>query len=531
MNEHRRDKIPTEQPELGILGCAEVLTLAEEGYGVIPLVVRLEQMYTTGALYEQLRGEGPSFLLESFDTDERQGRYSFIGLDPDKVIRLEADGMYVNGVQHPFDDPYRFVDGYVNCGEVAPVVDLPPFFGGAAGLFGYDLVRYREPSIGSANEDPLGLPELAIMIPGTVIAVDHYKQEVMLIRNIVVADEDDGERISQKYDEAALKLAKLRDTVTSPMLAMPVDVDYPPLEFTSDFSKAGFKSAVERSREYCRAGDIFQVVPSRRLSSDKPVDANFAHETSKKLKRRNPSSYAFLFEFDDFQATGSSPETLLRVTGDHVEQMAIAGTRPRGSTPEEDRRLAEELLADPKENAEHVMLVDLTRNDLGKVCEYGSVVVTRQAEVETHSHVMHITSRVEGALRVGQRAIEAFANSSPAGTLSGAPKIRAMQIIDELEPHKRGFYGGGVGYIGFNGDLDTCIFIRSALVDRQGYVHVQAGAGIVVDSVAETEYHETEIKAAAPLAAIAAVGQSRAGVQHVAKEKLPRQGIIGDNHE
>lgn len=503
----------SDEVDLHVFSQGEVMAMAESGYTLIPLVERLEQTQTAGALYEKLRGSGPSFLLESAGTDERQGRYSFIGVDPEKIIRLEKAGMFVNGIEQPFDDPYEFVNKQITGHSVAPVADLPPYFGGAAGLFGYDLARYREPSVGQAKEDALDLPEMAVIVPRITIAVDHYKQEVSLIRNLIVEQADDASALGDKYTCAVSELAAMKQCVAELPTSGTQKSYYKNLEFSPNFTKEDFKQVVADAKEYCHAGDVFQVVPSQRFESDTPVDRHFAHEVNKKLKRLNPSRYAFLFEFGDFQVTGSSPETLVKVTNGQVEHMAIAGTRKRGDTPEADKELAQDLQNDPKERAEHSMLVDLSRNDVSRVCEPGSVEVAVHAEVENYSHVMHMTSKINGKLQLGKTAMDALASISPAGTLSGAPKIRAMQIIDELEPDKRGFYGGAVGYLGFNGDLDSCIFIRSILVDKGGYVHVQAGAGVVADSIPESEYEETMIKVAAPIRAIEAVCNSQSSSQ------------------
>lgn len=492
-----------EEPELGVLTLGEVQTLVAERYEVIPLIEKLELKESAGALYERFRGDGPSFLLESADPAEHQGRYSFIGLDPDMVIRLEKDGMMVNGKARAFKDPYDFVNNLVSGRKVAPVEDLPTFFGGAAGLFGYDLARYREPTIGKAKDDKLDLPELALMVPGITIAFDHYKQEVSIIKNMLAPPETDNEAVAEIYEEAVQAVRSMKERIMTPEVKAPESSSaYTPLSFSSNMTPEAYKAAVRSAKESAEAGDTFQIVPSQRFSSQETVDGDFAHEVFKKLKPANPSRYGFLFEFGDFQATGCSPETLVKVTDGHVEHMAIAGTRPRGKNAEEDAVLAKDLRNDPKEIAEHSMLVDLSRNDVNRVCDADSVKVEIHAEVENYSHVMHLTSKIVGFLRKGKTALDALGSISPAGTLSGAPKISAMQEIDKLEPDKRGFYGGAVGYLNYNGDLDTCIFIRSALVDKEGHVHVQAGAGVVADSDPESEYNETIIKARAPMRAI-----------------------------
>jgi anthranilate synthase component 1 len=508
---------------LQVFALAEVQALAEQGYGVIPLVERLEQRETAGALYERLRGHGPSFMMESSEIEQNQGHYSFIGLNPDAIIRLEKEGMLVNGEPRDFDDPYKFVDELITGREVAPVKDLPPMFGGAAGLFSYDLARYREPSIGPAKEDKLGLPEMALIVPGVTVALDHYAQEVSIIRNIIVDPDMSQEDVALAYHSAVGDIRDTKQSILEPA-AQGEDTGsgHPTLKFRSNMTPDEFKQAVMKGKEHAEAGDTFQVVPSQRFSSDKAVDGDFAHAVLKKLKRLNPSRYTFIFEFGDFEVAGCSPEMLVKVTDGHIEHMAIAGTRRRGATEEEDKALADELRNDPKEKAEHSMLVDLSRNDVSHVSVPGSVGVEIHAAVEMHSHVMHLTSKIIGDLSEGQSALDALASISPAGTLSGAPKIRAMQIIDEIEPDKRGFYGGAVGYVNPNGDLNSCIFIRSVVVDREGFVHVQAGAGVVADSVPESELNETVMKAAAPMRAI----------EELSRSDAPHQQLLeGDSRE
>lgn len=491
------------EADLHVLDFSDVERLAREGYTAIPLVERFDQRETAGALYERLRGNGPSFLLESAEPDERQGRYSFMGVNPDKIIRIDGGQMTINGEPQEFDDPYTFVDELITHKNVAPIPDLPPMFGGAVGIFGYDLARYREPTIGPPKKDELGLPTMALMVPRVTIAVDQYTQEVSIIRTIEV---DDSQPLEDVYAKAVAALQECKQQIQNTDDVQPTpEPYYEPQTFTPNMPPEQYKAAVQKARDYAEVGDAFQVVPSQRFSSDGTVDSNFANAFFHKLKRLNPSRYAFLLEFEDFQVAGCSPETLVKVTDGHVEHMAIAGTRKRGKTPEEDEILAADLLADKKELAEHGMLVDLSRNDVNRVCTPESVDVTTHAVVEPYSHVLHLTSEVEGDLREGYSALDALASIAPAGTLSGAPKIRAMQIIDELENDARGPYGGAVGYVNPKGDIATCIFIRSIVVDQYGRIHVQAGAGVVADSDPESELQETYIKAAAPLAAVDAV--------------------------
>jgi anthranilate synthase component 1 len=392
--------------------------------------------------------------------------------------------------EHP--DPYRQVDEELARYRIAPLEGLPPFAGGAVGMFGYDLVRSAEPTIGEPNPDETGMPELAVMVTDLLLAFDHLRHEVTVLANVVA--EGDVERA---YGEAAAAIAEVRERLTGPVPRAGAGRAEPP-EYTSNMGPDGYAAAVERAKEYIRAGDIYQVVPSQRWSADCPVDAFSIYRG---LRAINPSPYMYFLDFEDFEIAGASPEALVTVRGREARQRPIAGTRPRAATTEEDLQVAEDLLADEKERAEHVMLVDLGRNDLGRVCEYGSVTVDELMVVETYSHVMHIVSSVTGTLREGVSAMDALRASLPAGTLSGAPKIRAMQIIDELEPVKRGPYGGAIGYLSYTGDLDTCIYIRSAAV-KDGRVHVQAGGGIVADSEAGYEERETEAKAGAVWRAI-----------------------------
>jgi anthranilate synthase component I len=438
---------------------------------------------TPVSAYLKLRGDGPSFLLESAEQGQQVGRWSFLGFRPRAVIRL-ARG------EHP--DPYQLVDEELARWRIAPLEGLPPFAGGAVGMFGYDLARSAEPTVGEPNPDETGMPELAVMVTDVLLAFDHLRHEVTVLAN-VVAEGDTG----RAYEEAAAAIADVRERLRGPVPQAGTGRREPP-EYSSNMGADGYAAAVERAKEYIRAGDIYQVVPSQRWSADCPVDAFSIYRG---LRAINPSPYMYFLDFEDYEIAGASPETLITVTGRTALQRPIAGTRPRADSVEHDLERARELLADPKERAEHVMLVDLGRNDLGRVCEYGSVKVDELMAVETYSHVMHIVSQVSGTLRDGVTPMDALRASLPVGTLSGAPKIRAMQIIDELEPAGRGPYGGGVGYLSYTGDLDTCIYIRSALV-KDGRIHIQAGGGIVADSEPGYEVRETEAKAGAVMEAV-----------------------------
>jgi anthranilate synthase component 1 len=459
---------------------------------------------------------GPSFLLESAEQG-RLGRYSFLGFRPRSELRWTAgrlneirDGE-VTVADAP--DPYQAVADVLARYAIAAPQELPPFGGGAVGFFGYDLVRAVEP-LGEPNPDPLGLPDMALMICELMLVFDHQRHE-LTIYGYAFTDSD----VDVAYDRALLLIdearAALRGPVPPPRPRPSVpeaasapdsfEPDIPgreaetvPGRWVSNLSREHFEANVARIIDYVHAGDAFQVVPSQRFTAPAPVEAFSIYRG---LRTVNPSPYMYFLEFGDFQIVGASPEPLVKVSGRRAETRPIAGTYPRGASEEEDRRQAEGLLADPKERAEHVMLVDLGRNDLGRVCEYGSVSVDEFMVVETYSHVLHIVSQVSGRLRDGIGAMDALRAVLPAGTLSGAPKVRAMQIIDELEPHKRCSYGGAIGYLSFNGDLDTAIHIRTAVV-KDGRVHVQAGGGTVADAKPDYEYRESVNKARAMFQAV-----------------------------
>jgi anthranilate synthase component I len=467
---------------------------------------------TPVSAFLKLRDEGPCFLLESAEQG-RLGRYSFLGFRPRAVLRWEAGvlGEWVGErpsgvpeVRHDAPDPYAAVSEYLGRYRLPGVDDLPPFAGGAVGFFGYDLVRTVEP-LGAPNPDPIGLPDMALMVSDLLVVFDHMRHELTLVAYAFL---DDGADVDAAYDEAVAAIADMRERLRGPVPAQSqaASSGAPPRamgrreapRFTSNMSREQFESNVGRIIEYIHAGDAFQVVPSQRFSARSPVEAFSIYRG---LRTINPSPYMYFLDFGDFQLAGASPEPLVKVSGRRVETRPIAGTYPRGASEEEDRKRAAELLRDPKERAEHVMLVDLGRNDLGRVCEYGSVEVDELMVVEAYSHVLHIVSQVSGRLRPGVTAMDALRAVLPAGTLSGAPKVRAMQIIDELEPHKRGSYGGAIGYLGFTGDLDTAIHIRTVVV-KDGVVHVQAGGGTVADAKPDYEYRESLAKAEAIFRAV-----------------------------
>jgi anthranilate synthase component 1 len=439
----------------------------------------IDDCQTPVSAFLKLREEGPSFLLESADQG-RVGRYSFIGFRPRKVLRWRLD----DG-----GDPYLLAQAELGQFQPAPLPDLPPFAGGAVGLFAYDLVRTVEP-LGPPNPDELGIPDLALMLSDTLVVFDHLKHTVTVIVNVYAEDDLDA-----SYRRALDTIGEVRWRLAGPVPrpARPPATERSAPVFTPNMPREQFEAMVGRIVEYIYAGDAYQVVPSQRWSAPVPVEGFSIYRG---LRAVNPSPYMYFLDFGDFEVAGASPEPLITVSGRRVSTRPIAGTRPRGANAEEDRRMAEELLADPKERAEHVMLVDLGRNDLGRVCEYGSVEVEEFMAVENYSHVMHIVSSVVGRLRPDVGALAALRSVLPAGTLSGAPKVRAMQIIDELEPVKRGGYGGAIGYASYTGDLDTCIHIRTVVI-KNGVAYVQAGGGTVADARPDYEYRESEAKARA----------------------------------
>jgi anthranilate synthase component 1 len=478
----------------------EARELAGE-YNVIPLRhIFIDDCETPVSAFLKLRGRGPAFLLESAEQGQRFGRYSFLGFHPRAVLRLEDGRLTVTEdgreLPLPAEDPFGSVSSYLSRYRVAPLADLPPFAGGAVGVFGYDLVRTVE-RLPEPKPDPIGTPDMVLMVSDALIVFDHLSHRVTIMVNAFV--EEPG-LADEAYERAAAQIERARELLATPVpRSEPADRPAEPQsEFESNMTEGEFEEAVRKAKEYIFAGDIFQVVPSQRWSGPCPVEPFSVYRG---LRVVNPSPYMYFLEFEDLAIAGASPEPLVKVTGDGVEVRPIAGTRPRGASPEEDLRMAEGLLGDDKERAEHVMLVDLGRNDLGRVCRYGSVQVGDLMTVETYSHVMHIVSSVSGVLEEGCGAMDALRACLPAGTLSGAPKIRAMEIIDELEPVKRGFYGGAIGYLSYSGDLDTCIHIRTVVV-KDGVAHIQAGAGIVADSDPAYEYRETEAKAEAMFRAI-----------------------------
>jgi anthranilate synthase component 1 len=476
---------PTELPVEPSL--AEVRELAREHNLVALRHSFIDDLETPVSAFLKLRGRDPqfpAFLLESAEQGQRVGRFSFIGVRPRKVVRWSlGDG----------GDPYALAAAEVGAFSQAPFLDAPPFAGGAVGFFGYDLVRTVEP-LGDPNPDTMGLPDMALMLSDVLVVFDHLKHTITILVNVYA---DDGD-VDAAYADALATIEKARRLLAGPVPAVEPTPSRARPTFTSNMPREQFEAMVARIVEYVHAGDAFQVVPSQRWSAELDADPFSIYRG---LRVVNPSPYMYFLDFMDFQIAGASPEPLLTVTGRHVSTRPIAGTRPRGADAAQDAQIADGLLADEKERAEHVMLVDLGRNDLGRVCEYGSVAVDSFMAVETYSHVMHIVSSVSGTLREEVGPMDALRSVLPAGTLSGAPKVRAMQIIDELEPIKRGGYGGAIGYLSYTGDLDTCIHIRTVVI-KDGVGHVQAGGGTVADAKPEYEFLESEAKARGVLRAV-----------------------------
>jgi len=476
----------------------EFFDLARQGYNRIPLVREMPgDLETPLSVYLKLANVPYSYLLESVVGGERFGRYSFIGLPERTVLRVraqlltvETDGQVVE--EHTLPDPLVFIADFQARFKAAPVAGLPRFTGGLAGYFGYDTIRYIEKRLSPGfnknqprKDDVLHTPDILLMLTEELAVFDNLAGKLYLITHADPMQPN-------AYAQGHLRLHALAEQLHAPV-HLPVEPVVVADEPQSEFGEAEFKAAVQKAKDYIAAGDVMQVVLSQRMS--RPFHAS-PLSLYRALRGLNPSPYMFYYDFGGFHVVGSSPEILVRLEGDTVTLRPIAGTRPRGLTREDDQRLAEELLADPKECAEHLQLLDLGRNDTGRVAVTGSVKVTENMQIERYSHVMHIVSNVEGRLKPGLSALDVLRASFPAGTVSGAPKVRAMEIIDELEPSKRGIYAGAVGYLGFNGDMDLAIAIRTAVVKDQT-LYVQAGAGIVADSVPDNEWTETQNKARA----------------------------------
>ncbi|ARA95040.1 MAG: anthranilate synthase component I [Bacteroidetes bacterium] len=465
---------------------------------VLPVYQRLSaDLLTPVSAFLTLREPGTyGFLLESVEGGEKLARYSFLGTRPYRIVRARGRRVEIEDTgAHPLDGPIpegdvfavmqHLLDRYTE----ADIPGLPRFTGGAVGYLGYDAVRLVE-HLPDAPPDDLGLPDAVWCFYDTVAAFDHVKHQMVLMASAFIDPETD---LEAAYAEARSRLEALAHVLSTHRFPNPAPVTLSAETMASNVDRDAFEAAVERARHYIYEGDIFQVVLSQRFSMSFEGDRFNLYRA---LRQVNPSPYLFYLDFDDFALVGSSPEVLVRVEDGRAEVLPIAGTRRRGVTPEEDRQLEADLLADPKERAEHLMLVDLGRNDLGRVCQFASVQVDRYAYIERYSHVMHIVSSVSGRLETRRGAMDVLAACFPAGTVSGAPKVRAMEIIDELEPTRRGVYAGAVGYVDFSGNLDTCIAIRTMVVHGRR-IYVQAGAGIVADSIPANEYQETVNKAQA----------------------------------
>jgi len=474
--------------------------LATQG-NVIPVYTDLMADFETPvSAYAKLKEAGPSYLLESIEGGERLSRYSFIGCRPRKVLACGPVTTEIRTAGSPFktvptpQDPLTLVEAEMAGYRPVTLPGLPRFTGGAVGFIGYEYVTRIEPSVPAAPVDELKMPLLYFMFSDSLLIFDRAKQTLRLCVNAHVKDDPAG-----AYDAAVAELSTLFELLRKPRelapapLIEPAKITVPP----GNFTQSRFEQAVEAGKEFIRSGDIIQFVPSQRFTrsfAGTPLDLYRA------LRTVNPSPYMFILDTGDFAIVGASPEVHVRLTDGRVEIRPIAGTRKRGATPAEDAALEIELLADEKERAEHLMLVDLARNDIGRVCAYGSITVPEMMVVERYSHVMHIVSQVEGTIAPGHTAYDLMRATFPAGTVSGAPKIRAMQIIAQSEPSQRGFYAGALGYFGYDGNLDSCIMLRTALL-KDGKLHIQAGAGVVADSVPASEYQETVSKASALLKA------------------------------
>lgn len=484
----------------------EFNALAAQGYNRIPLVAKCyADLDTPLSVYLKLANTRNTFLLESVVGGERSGRYSFIGLP--SAITIEVKERHVQVLQEQVDgsrlvieefegNPLEFVEQYHARYKVPPIADMPRFFGGLAGYFGYDTVRYIEPKLErSRKPDDLGIPDVLLMLTDRVAVVDNIKGTIQLL---VFVDPAQSDAYAQGQSELKSLMAQLRAPARIPTCS-PSE----PTPIERAVTQSDFIDMVHRAKEYIAAGDVMQVVLGQRLAKRYTQGALSLYRA---LRSLNPSPYLFFYNFGDFQVVGSSPEILVRQdqatdqSPTVVTVRPIAGTRPRGKTPAEDQAFASDLLADPKEIAEHVMLIDLARNDIGRIAETGTVRVTEQMIIERYSHVMHIVSNVQGQLRGDLGAMDVLKATFPAGTLSGAPKVRAMEIIDELEPTKRGVYGGACGYLSFGGNMDVAIVIRTGIV-KDDVLYVQAGAGVVADSVPQSEWLETENKARAVMRA------------------------------
>jgi len=475
---------------------AEVKKLATNGnlvpiYKVIPA-----DLETPVSVYLKLRGTSPSFLLESVEKGKQLGRYSFLGVEPTGVLTASGgtvtlrEGGVVTEFHPPNGDPLITMKQILSRYSPVPNAIIPGFTGGMVGYLGYDAVRFFE-RVPLSSKEGLRLPDAVFLLVSRLVIFDHVKHQVMVVANAHIEGNAES-----AYATATTTIDDIVERLRLPLAeqSSPPSRSSSTEDWQANLSRAAFEERVNKAKEYIRAGDIFQVVLSQRLSRNCDLDPFTIYRS---LRMLNPSPYMFFFHLPgDVYIIGSSPELLVRLQGDQAEVRPIAGTRPRGTTPDEDEKLAAELFTDPKERAEHVMLVDLGRNDLGRVCRYGTVSVPELMKIERYSHVMHIVSSVQGTLQPGKDVFDLLRATFPAGTVSGAPKIRAMQIIASLEEERRGPYAGAIGYFSYSGAMDTCIAIRT-LVMHAKRIHVQAGAGIVADSDPAREYQETLNKAQA----------------------------------
>jgi anthranilate synthase component 1 len=479
----------------------EFAALAEQGYNRIPIICEvLADLDTPLSVYLKL-ADGPySYLFESVQGGEKWGRYSIIGLPCRTLVRVDghqvevvSDGEVIESLH--VDDPLGWIEGFQARYRAAEVEGMPRFNGGLVGYFGYDIIRYIEPRLAQCpNPDQLGTPDILLMVSDELVVFDNLTGRMFLIVHV---DPTQGGSLEAGRARIEELIQAMKRGATGTLNASPREVNE--ADFVSGFTEDGYKKAVERIKRYILDGDCMQVVISQRLSI--PFQAP-SLDLYRALRGLNPSPYMYYLNLGEFHVVGSSPEILTRLEDGKVTVRPIAGTRRRGYTEDEDKALEAELLADPKELAEHLMLIDLGRNDTGRVADIGSVELTDKMIVERYSHVMHIVSNVTGTLRPGMSAIDVLRATFPAGTVSGAPKIRAMEIIDELEPVKRGVYSGAVGYLSWNGNMDTAIAIRTAVIKEQ-VLHIQAGAGVVADSIPELEWKETMNKGRAIFRAVA----------------------------
>ncbi len=479
----------------------EFCQLAKQG-NLIPIYQELlMDLETPLSFFKRLERDRYSFLLESVEGSERWARYSFLGTQPHCIFKARGNRVEIieNGKSKTLvsDAPLKLLEELLRGYQTVTVSGVPPFFGGALGYVAYNAVeQFHE--IASDKKDPLGMPEIFFLFVQTLIAFDNLKHTIKIIDNVRVDEETD---LRRAYEQATRRIEKAVSSLQKkPRGIEPRDVSEGKGErpFRSNLTREGFQKIVSKAKEYIKAGDIIQAVLCQRLETETATDP---FEIYRALRFINPSPYMFYLELEDLRVIGSSPETMVRLTGDTIELRPIAGTRRRGSTAEEEKALEADLLSDPKERAEHIMLVDLGRNDVGRVARVGTVEVNELMAIERYSHVIHIVSNVRGQLAADKTPFDLFVSAFPAGTVSGAPKIRAMQIISELEPEKRALYAGAIGYFGYNGNLDTCIVIRT-IVMKGKKVFIHAGAGIVADSDPEMEYQETLNKARAMLKAV-----------------------------